>query len=224
MPTRNTNWDHNSDKPPFCDDCGVLCERGYSMRWRDGKIGAVYCFNCNDARDLAEYNKTRRLSSGFMTTAIIRQYDATKRRNKRRRAARFMPNARGRRRCFRIPRPYEDARRDIQRVEDVVRHFRQTVWPDVHAQVNAERHSKGMRVDVNGLTILAFAMCGRIRIQVEREDSWCAAQGSEESAEYGIGLHGIGATAKDAVQLWRDAIKAFKTGARLVADQKVGIL
>lgn len=112
----------------------------------------------------------------------------------------------------------------MRKVEDAVRHFQQIVWPIVHAQVNAERKWKGMSLERDGLRVLTFAMCGRIRVQVERGNAWCSAQGTEESASYGIGLHGIDATSTEAVTLWRDAIELFKSGARLVADRDVGII
>jgi hypothetical protein len=184
-------------------------------------ITAVWCFECRDRRDLAEWRKTRHLTTGFMTRAVIQQIRASNRQRARRQAARQF--SKGRRSCLSIRLPYEGARRDVQKVEDAVRHFRQTVWPIVHTQVNAERVYKGMRLDQDGITVLAFAMCGRIRIQVERGDVWCSAQGTEEDAALGIGLHGIGATSKEAVALWRDAIALFRTGAKLSAAPSVGI-
>jgi hypothetical protein len=187
------------------DDCGTLCDRGYSSRWREDKVIAVWCFGCNDKRELCEFNVTKRLNSHFMTTTIIKHYNALRDNDASTLDA------------------YENAWCAIQDIELAVKHFRESVWPNVHAQVNAERLYKGMRVDCDDLTILAFAMCGRIRIQVERGDVWCSAQGTEESAEYGIGLHGIDATAAEAVQLWRDAIKAFRNGAKLVGMPSVGL-
>lgn len=191
-----------------------LCGQGEQDYWNwmacreeeeQGQVIAVWCFGCNDKRELCEFNVTKRLNSHFMTTTIIKHYNALRDNDASTLDA------------------YENAWCAIQDIELAVKHFRESVWPNVHAQVNAERLYKGMRVDCDDLTILAFAMCGRIRIQVERGDVWCSAQGTEESAEYGIGLHGIDATAAEAVQLWRDAIKAFRNGAKLVGMPSVGL-
>lgn len=208
MPTKNENWDPNSDVLPICDECEIVCDGGYSMHWGKEIIEKIMCFRCRDRADLKEYEKTGRLTSHFMTTAILKVMQA--KREPQRFAKQWLQ--------------YEKPQRDVERVEDAIGLFRRTVWPVVWKQVDDERTFKGMRVDVGDLKILAFAMCGRIRIQIERGDAWCSAQGTDESATHGIGLHGISATADEAIALWKDAIEAFKNGAVLVGTKDVGIL
>ena len=145
------------------------------------------------------------MTSHFMTTTIIKYMNAQRDGDVRTRDA------------------YESAYSAIKVLEMSVQQFCVSVWPMVHKQVNDERLYNGMRVDVDGLTILAFAMCGRIRIQVERGDAWCAGHGAEEDFRHGFGLHGIGATVGEAIVLWDDAIKAFENGAQLVGAPNVGI-
>lgn len=204
--SKNEGWDPNSDVAPFCDDCGSVCDRGYSMRWKGEDVDAVWCFRCRDVRDLNEWKTSKYMSSHFMTTALIKYENAKSNRD------------------MRAIDEYEGPRHAIAIVERATKRFKMAVWPNVHQQVNDERKFKGMRIDSDGLTVLAFAMCGRIRIQVKRGDAWVSGQGTEEDAAQGFGLHGIGATSDEAVQLWEDAIALFRGGAKLAADRKVGIL
>ena len=106
MSERNQNWDPNGNAPPVCDDCV-------------NKIASVYCFNCNDKRDLSEFKRMGYMSTHFMITTALKYDQATRDGDIPTRDA------------------YEGAFHAMTMVEMAVKQFRTSVWPNVHTQVNA---------------------------------------------------------------------------------------
>lgn len=172
--------------PTNCDRCGLDLDGWRSERWRGEKRIEVVCNGCDRKERVAEYLKTRVLSTSLVTVVAI---DAVRREFGN--PPLLTDNA------------FAQLDADVKRVNEAVARFEENVWfARLVTQVRASTSSH-MRGRGQGFEILTMASAARWMATIEGMDGASITVITEEGSNTRgrMGLQGIDCTAARAMEL-----------------------
>lgn len=203
--------------PVSCDRCSSSLEYGWSQRYRDDQLLESICFTCDETDQISKYREKKIISSKLMTTASIKGVQIEYSR---------VPGSRS---YGRSPEIYDDIyleiNQSVARIHAEVKNFERVVWFGGLQKQVVGSNWRGFRMDFGKSLALVYTLAGRtqITIETENEDSYVSVITAEDSHEPVMGIQGINATEKQALQLLVSCKANYLKGNLFQQDSKVGL-
>jgi hypothetical protein len=206
------------DEPTNCYTCKASLERGYSYRYQGDVLISALCFDCDRKEVMAEYIKTKRLSTKLIMDNMSKLYDINMKDDWRFKNTDFLKQLKHR----------VDIQLAADNIQEKIREFEKHVWFGGLQKIVRASKVKGVSAkttDFHNFCVLTYSMCGRTMFTIENDKNSITTITSEDGDEYGcMGLQGINATEEAALELLQCAITMDRNNElRFEDDTKVSM-